>query len=218
MGLRKPGKGGERPYPGLAGLNPTRPKCTWDLRMQRPPFTSHLLFRPPRPQLLSAMVAKLGNREDPLPQDSFEGVDEDEWVSALAGGPASSPVPPQLTPAACSPTPASQTLPTPPTSWFISPGLACPPAASSLTLHCCLWESLVPLHTSHLSLKLEATSWPWHTSSQKPWLPLSLGHFHGLWALLQSPWIVRISALSRTGRFSSLPASMRSQGLGGWVG
>lgn len=28
------------------------------------------------------MVAKLGNREDPLPQDSFEGVDEDEWVSA----------------------------------------------------------------------------------------------------------------------------------------
>lgn len=27
------------------------------------------------------MVAKLGNREDPLPQDSFEGVDEDEWVS-----------------------------------------------------------------------------------------------------------------------------------------
>uniref|UniRef100_A0A7M4E3H1 Coronin n=1 Tax=Crocodylus porosus TaxID=8502 RepID=A0A7M4E3H1_CROPO len=31
-------------------------------------------------ELLSAMVAKLGNREDPLPQDSFEGVDEDEWV------------------------------------------------------------------------------------------------------------------------------------------
>uniref|UniRef100_A0A8D2DI20 Coronin n=1 Tax=Sciurus vulgaris TaxID=55149 RepID=A0A8D2DI20_SCIVU len=30
-------------------------------------------------ELLSAMVAKLGNREDPLPQDSFEGVDEDEW-------------------------------------------------------------------------------------------------------------------------------------------
>ncbi|GAB1299957.1 Coronin-7 [Apodemus speciosus] len=29
-------------------------------------------------ELLSAMVAKLGNREDPLPQDSFEGVDEDE--------------------------------------------------------------------------------------------------------------------------------------------
>lgn len=75
----------------------------------------------------------------------------------------------------------------------------------------------MPLHTSHRSLKLEATFWPWHTSSQKPWLPLSLGHFHGLWALLQSPWIVRISALSRTGRFSSLPASMRSQGLGvGW--
>uniref|UniRef100_A0A2K6UZP9 Coronin n=1 Tax=Saimiri boliviensis boliviensis TaxID=39432 RepID=A0A2K6UZP9_SAIBB len=29
--------------------------------------------------LLNAMVAKLGNRDDPLPQDSFEGVDEDEW-------------------------------------------------------------------------------------------------------------------------------------------
>lgn len=93
-GLRKPGKGRERPYPGLAGLNPTRPKYTWDLRMQRLPFTSHLLFRPPHAQLLNAMVAKLGNREDPLPQDSFEGVDEDEWVSGLVGGPASSPVPP----------------------------------------------------------------------------------------------------------------------------
>uniref|UniRef100_A0A8C1TEV1 Coronin n=1 Tax=Cyprinus carpio TaxID=7962 RepID=A0A8C1TEV1_CYPCA len=32
-------------------------------------------------ELLSAMVAKLGNREDPLPQASCEGVDEDEWVS-----------------------------------------------------------------------------------------------------------------------------------------
>ncbi|NXG66903.1 CORO7 protein, partial [Hemiprocne comata] len=31
-------------------------------------------------ELLSAMVARLGNRDDPLPQDSFEGVDEDEWV------------------------------------------------------------------------------------------------------------------------------------------
>ncbi|XP_067859174.1 coronin-7 [Heptranchias perlo] len=30
-------------------------------------------------ELLSAMVAKLGNMEDPLPQDLFEGVDEDEW-------------------------------------------------------------------------------------------------------------------------------------------
>lgn len=30
-------------------------------------------------ELLNAMVAKLGNREDPLPQDAFEGVDEDEW-------------------------------------------------------------------------------------------------------------------------------------------
>ncbi|KAG8557620.1 hypothetical protein GDO81_016683 [Engystomops pustulosus] len=32
-------------------------------------------------ELLNAMVAKLGNRDDPLPQDAFEGVDEDEWVS-----------------------------------------------------------------------------------------------------------------------------------------
>uniref|UniRef100_A0A8C0IVV5 Coronin n=1 Tax=Chelonoidis abingdonii TaxID=106734 RepID=A0A8C0IVV5_CHEAB len=31
-------------------------------------------------ELLSAMVAKLGNRDDPLPQESFEGVDEAEWV------------------------------------------------------------------------------------------------------------------------------------------
>uniref|UniRef100_A0A3Q3AQR6 Coronin n=1 Tax=Kryptolebias marmoratus TaxID=37003 RepID=A0A3Q3AQR6_KRYMA len=32
-------------------------------------------------ELLSAMVAKLGNLDDPLPQEAFEGVDEDEWVS-----------------------------------------------------------------------------------------------------------------------------------------
>lgn len=36
-------------------------------------------------QLLSAMVSKLGNMDDPLPQDSFEGVDEDEWVSECGG-------------------------------------------------------------------------------------------------------------------------------------
>ncbi|XP_029432457.1 coronin-7-like isoform X1 [Rhinatrema bivittatum] len=30
-------------------------------------------------ELLNAMVAKLGNRDDPLPQDAFEGVAEDEW-------------------------------------------------------------------------------------------------------------------------------------------
>uniref|UniRef100_A0A673K249 Coronin n=1 Tax=Sinocyclocheilus rhinocerous TaxID=307959 RepID=A0A673K249_9TELE len=35
-------------------------------------------------ELLSAMVAKLGNREDPLPQESYEGVDEDEWAKYLA--------------------------------------------------------------------------------------------------------------------------------------
>ena len=38
VGLRKPGKGRERPYLGLARPNPTRPKCTWDLCMQRPPL------------------------------------------------------------------------------------------------------------------------------------------------------------------------------------
>uniref|UniRef100_A0A3Q2Z6P4 Coronin n=1 Tax=Hippocampus comes TaxID=109280 RepID=A0A3Q2Z6P4_HIPCM len=30
-------------------------------------------------ELLEAMVAKLGNMDDPLPQESFEGVDDDEW-------------------------------------------------------------------------------------------------------------------------------------------
>lgn len=30
-------------------------------------------------ELLSAMVAKLGNMDDPLPQESFQGVEEDEW-------------------------------------------------------------------------------------------------------------------------------------------
>ncbi|XP_064151569.1 coronin-7 isoform X4 [Loxodonta africana] len=35
-------------------------------------------------ELLNAMVAKLGNWEDPLPQDSFEGVGEDEWAKYLA--------------------------------------------------------------------------------------------------------------------------------------
>uniref|UniRef100_A0A7N5ZY29 Coronin n=1 Tax=Anabas testudineus TaxID=64144 RepID=A0A7N5ZY29_ANATE len=36
-------------------------------------------------ELLSAMVAKLGNMDDPLPQESFQGVDEDEWVSKCDG-------------------------------------------------------------------------------------------------------------------------------------
>lgn len=27
----------------------------------------------------------MGNRDDPLPQESFEGVDEDEWVSGIHG-------------------------------------------------------------------------------------------------------------------------------------
>uniref|UniRef100_A0A7N8XM91 Coronin n=1 Tax=Mastacembelus armatus TaxID=205130 RepID=A0A7N8XM91_9TELE len=35
-------------------------------------------------ELLSAMVAKLGNMDDPLPQESFQGVDEDEWAKYLA--------------------------------------------------------------------------------------------------------------------------------------
>ncbi|XP_056144758.1 coronin-7-like isoform X2 [Lampris incognitus] len=35
-------------------------------------------------ELLSAMVAKLGNMDDPLPQESFQGVDDDEWAKYLA--------------------------------------------------------------------------------------------------------------------------------------
>ncbi|XP_043955902.1 coronin-7-like isoform X2 [Gambusia affinis] len=35
-------------------------------------------------ELLSAMVAKLGNMDDPLPQESFEGVDDEEWAKYLA--------------------------------------------------------------------------------------------------------------------------------------
>lgn len=44
-------------------------------------YLSHLCVYVCFLQLLSAMVAKLGNREDPLPQELYEGVDEDEWVS-----------------------------------------------------------------------------------------------------------------------------------------
>uniref|UniRef100_A0AAY4BPL2 Coronin n=1 Tax=Denticeps clupeoides TaxID=299321 RepID=A0AAY4BPL2_9TELE len=35
-------------------------------------------------ELLSAMVAKLGNLDNPLPQESYEGVDEEEWAKYLA--------------------------------------------------------------------------------------------------------------------------------------
>nr|XP_013795404.1 PREDICTED: coronin-7-like [Apteryx mantelli mantelli] len=42
-------------------------------------------------ELLSAMVAKLGNRDDPLPQDSFEGVDEDEANAGLWAAPCQPP-------------------------------------------------------------------------------------------------------------------------------
>ncbi|XP_032442849.1 coronin-7-like isoform X3 [Xiphophorus hellerii] len=35
-------------------------------------------------ELLSAMVSKLGNMDDPLPQESFEGVDDEEWAKYLA--------------------------------------------------------------------------------------------------------------------------------------
>lgn len=57
----------------------------WDhpaggLRLGAMPQASWLC--PASLQLLNAMVARLGNRDDPLPQDSFEGVDEDEWVGA----------------------------------------------------------------------------------------------------------------------------------------
>ena len=33
------------------------------------------------PQLVGAIVKKLGIHDEPLPQDLTEGVDEDEWVS-----------------------------------------------------------------------------------------------------------------------------------------
>lgn len=68
------------------------------------------------------MVAKLGNREDPLPQDSFEGVDEDEWVS---GGRLAQL--PQLTALSWRHCAAYLHSPGPltPASWFLTPGLAC---------------------------------------------------------------------------------------------
>ena len=34
-------------------------------------------------ELLAAMVNKMSSYDEPLPQDLQEGVDEDEWVSAL---------------------------------------------------------------------------------------------------------------------------------------
>uniref|UniRef100_A0A096MDT7 Coronin n=1 Tax=Poecilia formosa TaxID=48698 RepID=A0A096MDT7_POEFO len=35
-------------------------------------------------EIRCAMVAKLGNMDDPLPQESFEGVDDEEWAKYLA--------------------------------------------------------------------------------------------------------------------------------------
>lgn len=163
------GRGPTLAWPGPAQPNQTQVHLG-------PPYAETIIHfpPPPHPQLLSAMVAKLGNREDPLPQDSFEGVDEDEWVSGPVGGQHPLPSLPdsRLQPARPPPPPGPSQLH--PASWFISPGLACAPActpaASSLALHCRLQESLVPPRTSRLSLKLEATSWPWHTSFQKPHL------------------------------------------------
>lgn len=70
----------------------------WDhpaggLRLGAMPQASWLC--PASLQLLNAMVARLGNRDDPLPQDSFEGVDEDEWVGAggRGGGAGTTPAP-----------------------------------------------------------------------------------------------------------------------------
>lgn len=70
------GRGPTLAWPGPAQPNQTQVHLG-------PPYAETIIHfpPPPHPQLLSAMVAKLGNREDPLPQDSFEGVDEDEWVS-----------------------------------------------------------------------------------------------------------------------------------------
>lgn len=81
------------------------------------------------------MVAKLGNREDPLPQDSFEGVDEDEWVSELVGLASH---PSLLTPAACATsllhtfsTPTHSFLYLPRTSLPTKPPLASPAVVTS---------------------------------------------------------------------------------------
>lgn len=75
-----------------------------------------------------------------------------------------------------------------------------------------------PLHTSHLTLKLEDASWPCHTLSQKPWLPLRLGHFCGLWALLQLWWIVCPSAFCGTSCFAAAACSHVEPGAWLWGG
>lgn len=118
----------------------------------------------PLSQLLNAMVAKLGNREDPLPQDSFEGVDEDEWVS---GGRLAQLL--QLTALSswrhCA---AYLHFPGPltPASWFLTPGLACTRGTPNHSCHCHLPEPPAALHTSYLckldtaALALACTSSP----------------------------------------------------------
>lgn len=75
-----------------------------------------------------------------------------------------------------------------------------------------------PLHTSHLTLKLEDASWPCHTLSQKPWLPLGLGHFCGLWALLQLWWIICPSVFCGTSCFAAAACSHLEPGAWQWGG
>lgn len=127
------------------------------------------------------MVAKLGNREDPLPQDSFEGVDEDEWVSREEDlGIAS------LPPSPCSRRPPPFPRPLTPPPLVYLPRTSLPTTTSSLTGRCHLLEppGVVPSArlTSHppagRGLLALAHFIP------KPWLPLSLGDFSGLWAPL----------------------------------
>lgn len=122
----------------------------------------------PYPQLLCAMVAKLGNREDPLPQDSFEGVDEDEWVSGLW---ALLLLHPQ---AALSHLPSGAHLP-PSHFRFVPPGLACPPVTAGLTCHYHVLEppgALAPLTASSPSgrcLPCPARPGPWPLGPAIQW-------------------------------------------------
>lgn len=158
------------------------------------------------------MVAKLGNREDPLPQDSFEGVDEDEWVSGPVD-PAS--IPPH-TPLQHVPPPLPRPSQLPPTCWFISPGLVCPPATSGLT--CCrhlLKPPCAPC-TPHIS----PSNWKTPLGSGTPH-PRSSGFLWALGSSMASGPRCNSGGLSAPlfslGPAASpqLPVSMWSQGGGG---
>lgn len=101
------------------------------------------------------MVAKLGNREDPLPQDSFEGVDEDEWVSVQVFCHA----PPR--PVHC-PLGPTRMIPLPRISCALACSHAAPPGAlvppPSHTAHCphpAFWGNLLHLARCLLACGVE---------------------------------------------------------------